>query len=65
MDKRGGGVVVSRFSVGSFLSHSAANFRRGIIYCTSIFGYRKGLHRMGEYRDFPSKTLCFTVLKNF
>ena len=41
MDKRGGGV--SRFSVENFMSHSAENFRRGIVYCCIDFGYRKSL----------------------
>ncbi len=36
LEKRGG---VSRFSVEKFLSHSAENFRRGILYCCiSFFG---------------------------
>ncbi len=36
--RRGGGGV-SRFSVENFLSHSAENFRRGILYsCISFFG---------------------------
>ena len=43
MDKRGGGV--SRFSVENFLSHSAENFRRGILYCCIDFGYRKSLNK--------------------
>ena len=34
--RRGGGGV-SRFSVENFLSHSAENFRRGILYCCIIF----------------------------
>ena len=33
----GGGV--SRFSAETFMSHSAENFRRGILYCCINFGY--------------------------
>ena len=62
MDKRGGGV--SRLSIENFFSHSAENFRRGILYCCIIFGYRESLDkRGGEYQDFPSKTFCLTVPK--
>ena len=38
LDKRGGGA--SRFSVENVLSHSAENFRRGILYCCTNFGFR-------------------------
>ena len=69
MDKRGGGGGgggVSRFSVENFLSHSAENFRRGILHCCINFGYRKGLDkRGGGPQDFPSKIFCLTVPKNF
>ena len=41
MDKREGGV--SRFSVESFMSHSAEKFRRGILLSFINFGYRKVL----------------------
>ena len=61
---RGGGV--SRFSVEKFLSHSAENFRRGVIYCCNSFGYRESLDKReggGEYQDFPSKIFCLTVPK--
>ncbi len=44
VDKTGG---VSRFSVEKFLSHTAEIFRRGIIYCCSVFGYRKSLDKKG------------------
>ena len=30
----------SRFSVENVLSHSAENFRRGILYCCTNFGFR-------------------------
>ena len=43
--REGGGV--SRFSVENFLSHSAENFRRGILYCCNNFGYRKVLDKRG------------------
>ena len=56
---------VSRFSVGNFMSHSAENARKGVLYCCINFGYRKSLEkRAGEYQDFPSKTLCLTKPKN-
>ena len=48
-----------------FLSHSAENFRRGIVYCCINFGYRKSLDKRGEYQDIPSKIFCLTVPKNF
>ena len=51
MDKKGG---VSRFSVEKFLSHSAENFRRGIVYCCINFGFRKSLDKKGVYQDFLS-----------
>ena len=38
---------MSRFSVENFLSHSAENFRRGILYCCINFGYRKSLDKRG------------------
>ena len=38
---------VSIFSVENFLSHSAENFCRGILYCCSNFGYRKSLDKKG------------------
>ena len=37
--------VASRFSVENFLPHSVENFRRGILYCCNIFGYRKSLDK--------------------
>ena len=46
MDNGGGGGV-SRFSVENFLSHSAGNFRRGILFCCIDFGYRKSLNKRG------------------
>ena len=44
------GEGVSRFSVENFLSHSAENFRRGILYCCNNFGYRKSLDKGGVSR---------------
>ena len=64
MDKRGGGVV-SRFSVGSFFSHSAANFRRGIIYCCSFSGYRKILDKKGGVSRFSVKNFLSQSTENF
>ena len=46
------------------MSHSAENFRRGIVYCCINFGYRKSLDkRGGEYPRFLSKIFCLTVPK--
>ena len=48
-----------------FLSHSAENFRRGILHCCNNFGYCKSLvKREGEYQDFPLKVFCLTVPNN-
>ena len=61
--RRGG---VSRFYVENVLSHSAENFRRGILYCCNNFGYRKSLDkRGGGYRVFPYKFFCLTVPEIF
>ena len=61
------GVGVSWFYVKIFLSHSAENFRRGILYCCISLGYWKSLEKRGggwgEYQDFPWKIFCLTVLK--
>ena len=47
---------VSTYSVGNVLSRSAEKFRRGNLYCCSIFGYWKSLDKKGvEYQHFPSK----------
>ncbi len=58
---------VSRFSVNNFLSHSAENFRRRILYCCISFGYRRSLGKRGggegDYQDFLSKIFCLTVPK--
>ena len=47
MDKGGGGGGGSTFSVENFLSRSAENFRKGILYCCNNFGYRKSLDKGG------------------
>ena len=44
---KGGGGGVSRRSIEKFLSHSAENFRRGILFCCINFGYRKSLDKKG------------------
>ena len=60
--RRGGGI--SSFCVENFLSHSAENFRRGILYCCINFGYRKRLEkRGGGYQVFTSKLFCLTMPK--
>ena len=60
------GVGVSRFSVEFFLSHSAENFRRGVLCCCIISASEKvWIGGGGEYQDFPSKFFCLTVPKNF
>ena len=48
------------------MSHSAENFRRGILYCCINFGYRKSLDKRGggEYEEFPSEFFCLTLPKN-
>ena len=38
---------VSRFSSEIFLSHSAENCRRGILYCCNNFEYRESLDKRG------------------
>ena len=58
---------VSRFSVENFLSHSAEKFRRGTLVCFRKFMVSKNVKgkRGGGHHDFPSKTFCLTVPKNF
>ncbi len=51
-----GGGEVSRFSVEKFLSHSAEDFRRGLLYCCINFWGRGG-----GYQNFTSKIFCLTV----
>ena len=61
MDNEGGGV--SRFSVEKFFTHSAEKLRSGILYCFTIFRYRKMLRikERGEHQDFPPKGFCLIV----
>ncbi len=57
---------VSTNSVGNVLSRSAEIFPRGILYCCSIFGYRKSLeNKRVEYQHFPTKIFCLSVPKIF
>ncbi len=62
--KEGG---ASRFSVGTFLSHSTEKLHRGIFLC-----FRKDLvsknfkeERGREYQYFPSKIFCLALPKSF
>ena len=51
-----------------FISHSAEKFRSGtLLSCVSeTLLWRKVFWiSSGEYQDFPSKTFCLTVAKNF
>ena len=60
------GKGVSRFSVEKFLSLSAENFRRGILYCCNIFGYRKNLDKgEGASTTIFRRSFCLTVPKYF
>ena len=55
---------VSRFSAETFLSYSAENIRRGILWCFICFGYRKSLDKRGvSIKIFLSKIVCLTVRK--
>ena len=49
---RAGGGGVSRFSVENFLSPRVEKFRRRILYCFIILGYRKCLDRSGGRGSF-------------
>ena len=55
---------VSRFSVENFLSHSAENFLRGILYSCKNFGYGKSLDKGGSITIF-CRSFCLTVPKYF
>ena len=65
MDKREEEVL--RFSVQIFLSHSTEKLRRGSLLCSRKILRSKSVRdkRGGEYHNFPSKLLCFTVPKKF
>ena len=62
---RGGGGGVSRFSVENFLSHSAENFRRGILYCCNNFGYRKSFDKGRGSITIFRRSFCLTVPEYF
>ena len=55
---------ISRLSVEKFLSHSAENFCRGILYCCNNFGYRKILESRGVSIFSVESFLCHTA-ENF
>ena len=56
---------MSRFSIENFLSHSAENFRRGILYCCIDFGYRKSLNkRVGSIKNFRRNFLSHSAEKH-
>ena len=64
MDKMG--AEYQEFAWKKFLSHSAENFRRGILYCCINFGYRKSLDkRGGGVSRYSVENFCLTVPKNF
>ena len=49
-----------------FFASQSHIFRRGILYCCSIFGYRKSLDKnWGEYQHIPSEMFCLAVPKVF
>ncbi len=58
---------VSRFSVGTLLSHSTEKLHRGILLCFRKYLVSKKFkeERGREYQDFPSKIFCLAVPKNF
>ena len=58
----GGGA--SGFSVEYFLSHSAENFLRGILYSCKNFGYGKSLDKGGSITIF-CRSFCLTLPKYF
>ena len=62
--KEGG---VSRFSVGTLLSHSTEKLHRGILLCFRKYLVSKKFkeERGRESQDFPSKIFCLAVPKNF
>ena len=57
--------VMSRFSVENFLSHSAENFRKVILYCVTNAGIKKFYASEGYVTIFRRKVFCLTVPINF
>ena len=58
--------ITSRFSLEKISSHSAEKIRRGTLLCFRKFLLSKNVRfERGGYQDFPSKTFCLTVPKNF
>ena len=57
---RGGSIKIFR---RFFLSHSAENFRKRILYCGNDFGYRKNLDKRGGVSKICVEFFCLTVLK--
>ena len=49
----------------NFLSHSAENFRRGILYCCINFGYRKNLEKRGGVSKFYVESFLSHSAENF
>ena len=64
LEKRGGGGGVSRFSIESFLSHSAENLRRESFTVALFSGTEKVGIEWAEYHDNPSIFLSHSV-ENF
>ena len=56
--------VMSRFSVESFLSHSAEKIRRGTLYCVTNAGIETFYASEGYVTIF-CRFFCLTVPKNF
>ena len=52
---------ISRLFLENFLSHSAENFRRGILYCCNNFGYRKSLDKGGGSITLFRRSFSLTV----
>ena len=64
MDERVGGGRVSRFSVEIFMSHTAKNFRKGILLFLRKFLFQKVLW-MKNFVGIPSMFQKIGVMKNF
>ena len=59
---RGG---LSSFLVEIFMSHSAENFRKGILLFEKIFGFKKFYGWTGGDHVFPWKIFSLTMPKTF